>query len=163
SVTSVSEDTTTRAPSGNTTLAEPSPAVRSRLPGANAPPAVAARASSGVFTTTVPVTDSSGAGRPAATAPTPRKPAPPTARLTSVCRIRPSIRPYELQPHPQRVVSVLMPSEWSSAAAPELQPVPIWTGRVRCVVVPSPSCPEELRPNAHRLPSLLIARVCVFP
>ena len=35
--------------------------------------------------------------------------------------------------------------------------VPTWTGEVRVMVSPTPSCPEALAPQAQRLPSVLMA------
>ena len=52
-----------------------------------------------------------------------------------------------------------------SPAATEAQSVavPTWTGLDRLVVVPSPSCPESLPPQAHRVPSVLTATVWSSP
>ena len=53
----------------------------------------------------------------------------------------------------------------SALAATETQSVavPTWTGLERLVVVPSPSCPFPLAPQAHRVPSVLTAAVWSAP
>src|SRR6476659_1536220 len=45
----------------------------------------------------------------------------------------------------------------------QLVAVPIWVGVVRLVVVPSPSCPKELYPHAHSVPSMRVATVWSSP
>ncbi len=45
----------------------------------------------------------------------------------------------------------------------QLVAVPIWVGVLRLVVVPSPSCPSKLAPQAQREPSLRRATVCAVP
>src|SRR5262249_3861108 len=41
--------------------------------------------------------------------------------------------------------------------------VPTWTGLERLAVVPSPSCPDSLLPQAQRVPSVLTATVWPLP
>ena len=61
--------------------------------------------------------------------------------------------------------SVLTATVWPLPAATEAQlvAVPTWTGLEWPVVVPSPSCPLSLSPQAHRVPSVLTATVWTPP
>ena len=64
-------------------------------------------------------------------------------------------------PHAQSVPSVRNAIEWAfpAATACHVVAVPIWTGRLRSVVVPSPSCPSLFSPHAHSVPSERTASV----
>ena len=61
--------------------------------------------------------------------------------------------------------SVWIPSVWAPPAltACQVVAVPIWTGAVRWMLVPSPSWPDALEPQAHSVPSERIAAVCRAP
>ena len=64
------------------------------------------------------------------------------------------------RPQTHKVPSVRSATLVAFPAATERQlvSVPISTGLLRAVVVPSPSWPQSLLPQAHRLPSVLRAR-----
>ena len=59
-----------------------------------------------------------------------------------------------------------MAENWEPSFAgslPHAVPVPIWTGLVRWVFVPSPSWPLEFKPHAWSVPSPPIATVWELP
>ena len=67
--------------------------------------------------------------------------------------------PLLLEPHARTFPSVPTAEPWLAPAAIAVAVSPlISTGEVRCVVLPSPSCPFVFRPQAYTLPSLFIAR-----
>src|ERR1019366_1823895 len=71
--------------------------------------------------------------------------------------------PLELDPQHHRVPAVLTAQVWAQRTLTEAQSL-AWvlscTGTALPVVVPSPSWPELLDPQHHRVPAVLIAQVC---
>src|SRR2546426_7659410 len=73
--------------------------------------------------------------------------------------------PLLLSPHAHSVPSDFSATVWKKPAATAVQfvPVPICTGLVRWVVVPSPSDPKSLHPHAQSLLSSFSATVLMTP
>src|SRR5258708_16147235 len=69
-----------------------------------------------------------------------------------------------LLPHPMTFTSVVKATVWLEDAATSIAFIPgTATGRMRSVVVPSPSCPSPLAPHAHTLKSSRIAKLASPP
>lgn len=93
-------------------------------------------------------------------------PPPETATNVSLLVVEPSPSwPLPLYPHDQSVPSVLVAKVKRNPAATDLQfvpPIKAATGDVLVIVELSPSCPPELLPQPHNVPSVFMAAVCVF-